>query len=94
MYRAVHVCLLGACGRTGWEGLVKVWRAGPWIGGFDEFRGRIPYSLALSRGAILCLGVCLWCLLSRAPSIGQGFGGSDLEITVLFTVDCVNDSVS
>jgi hypothetical protein len=33
-------------------------------------------------------------LLSRAPSIGQGFGGSDLEITVLFTVDCVNDSVS
>jgi hypothetical protein len=45
MYRAVHVCLLGACGRTGWEGLVKVWRAGPWIGGFDEFRGRIPYGL-------------------------------------------------
>lgn len=51
MYRAVHVCLLGACGRTGWEGLVKVWRAWiEWIGGFDEFRGRIPYSLALSRG--------------------------------------------
>ena len=89
---ARHPCLSPRGLWTGWLDRSGKGLAGRPVdlGVFD--RSGVEFRIAWP--CLLCLGVCLWCLLSRAPSIGQGFGGSDLEITVLFTVDCVNDSVS